>query len=677
MVLVALMVMTALQAKIVTFDFTNPAGLGITPSKTKSTGVNLSGTPYTVDGVTCTFVKVNKNNDSKLFTKSDSVSYELRTYADNTITFTAEEDITQIVAHGDAYPFKEMNEGVWLGTAKSVTLTAGSGTTKVTSFEITVGEEAVVWKPDTLSVSEAIQKIKDNDPIIKNTHYVKGIVAEMPFLAGVSYYCTYLRDVDNVTDSIEAFDFTKDANTKFTSIEEMQEQMSLGDTVLVFAKSLEYYATDGIYELKCGYLSKMEGKTSMVNLTSTYKYGFGAIAKDPVESSFPYEVILSKADAEDYEDALHFTINSSKEKGIAGTYTFGDESYIDNKEGTTPISGTLKLKFSEENGNYNLYELVATFMMAGNVYRIDSTYSLQGWYSDLSEPFALTDDVPFVPTDDQEITCAQAQEYALHVLADGATSGIPVYVIGYANNVQDPSGTQQTFYLDDVQGGKKVVQSYYGNLPAGKKVVNGTKVRLYGNLMHYVKGSDHTAEIKNGTVEILEGGEDLPREITLEEVPAGAITVAEAVEIAKALNMPAPTGTSDTSDVVVVYGYLTKIDKNGDYSSKFKNESFFMDDVPAQPDKFYDFSAYRCSLEAAAIVGDQIFVEGRLIKYVGGDYTKYQIIEGKGHFVALSTALHEIAAKMPSAQVKKVLYRGKLYIMRAGAVYDVNGNKMK
>ena len=98
----------ALMADAVTYDFTTAASLqamNITPPTTENNGVNLSGTPITINGVTMTCVK-NANTDTRIWAKTDG-SYELRTYNTNTITFTASEPITTIEAKGSNVKFNE------------------------------------------------------------------------------------------------------------------------------------------------------------------------------------------------------------------------------------------------------------------------------------------------------------------------------------------------------------------------------------------------------------------------------------------------------------------------------------------------------------------------------------------------------------------------------------------
>lgn len=251
----------SMNAKQVVFDFTNPASLGanpaITPSATKSTGVNISGSTFTVDGVVMSSAKVNKSNDNKIFTKSDAVSYELRMYGDNTLTFTATENITAIEFAGDAIDFKEFTGKTWVGEALSVTVTANS-TCKISSATLTIGEAAVIWTPDTISTAEAVELAKNGD---KHDHFVIGVVHGEPF-------CTYafkdkvsfwMHDAANAADTLEFYDGMGKGNEKWESLDAAKEELRIGDTILVYAGSLQPYhpkeAAEGvyIYEIAGGY----------------------------------------------------------------------------------------------------------------------------------------------------------------------------------------------------------------------------------------------------------------------------------------------------------------------------------------------------------------------------------------------------------------------------------------
>jgi hypothetical protein len=110
------------------------------------------------------------------------------------------------------------------------------------------------------------------------------------------------------------------------------------------------------------------------------------------------------------------------------------------------------------------------------------------------------------------VTCAQAVELT-NALADGGTSTETYTITGYITevigSVSTKTGTpQQSFWMADEKDGGQVFQAYYANLPEGVSAfVKGSKVKITGQLMKYVKNGAVTPEIKNATVVILEAGE--------------------------------------------------------------------------------------------------------------------------------------------------------------------------
>lgn len=106
-----------------------------------------------------------------------------------------------------------------------------------------------------------------------------------------------------------------------------------------------------------------------------------------------------------------------------------------------------------------------------------------------------------------EVTCAKAVELT-NALADGASSEDNYSVTGFITEiVSSVSRNQQSFWMADTQDGGKVFEAYWANLPNGVSEFNvGSKVKITGKLMKYVKDGNVTPEIKNATVEILDGG---------------------------------------------------------------------------------------------------------------------------------------------------------------------------
>ncbi len=126
-----------------------------------------------------------------------------------------------------------------------------------------------------------------------------------------------------------------------------------------------------------------------------------------------------------------------------------------------------------------------------------------------------------------DITCAQAVQLT-NALEDGATSAETYSVTGYITEVfGNVSRNQQSFWMADTKDGGKVFEAYWANLPEGvSEFKAGMKVKITGNLMKYVKDGNVTPEIKNATVEILEGGSDDGGSGGGGDTPEGDVTIA-------------------------------------------------------------------------------------------------------------------------------------------------------
>ena len=211
------------------------------------------------------------------------------------------------------------------------------------------------------------------------------------------------------------------------------------------------------------------------------------------------------------------------------------------------------------------------------------------------------------PVEGTPVTCAEAVELT-NALADGGTSAETYTVTGYITEViGNVSRNQQTFWMADTQGGGRVFEAYYANLPEGVSAFAvGMKVKITGQLLKYVNNTSGqvTPEIKNATVVILEdGGGETPPPV----VDGTPVTCAEAVELTNAL---ADGGTS--AETYTVTGYITEVVGNVSRNQ----QSFWMADAK---DGGRVFEAYYANLPegvSAFAVGMKVKLTGKLLKYV-------------------------------------------------------------
>jgi hypothetical protein len=107
-----------------------------------------------------------------------------------------------------------------------------------------------------------------------------------------------------------------------------------------------------------------------------------------------------------------------------------------------------------------------------------------------------------------EITCAKAVELT-NALTDGATSTETYAITGYITEVVGKvDKNQQSFWIADTPDGGQVFYSFWANLPEGvENFTKGSKVKITGQLIKFMKNGAVTPEMKNAIVEILDAGD--------------------------------------------------------------------------------------------------------------------------------------------------------------------------
>ncbi len=201
------------------------------------------------------------------------------------------------------------------------------------------------------------------------------------------------------------------------------------------------------------------------------------------------------------------------------------------------------------------------------------------------------------------VTCAEAVELT-NALADGATSTDTYTITGYITEVVGSvSNNQQTFWMADTKDGANMFEAYWANLPEGVTAfVKGSKVRITGKLIKYVKDSKVTPEIKNATVEILEAGDGGGG-----STEGIAVTCAEAVELTNAL-----VDGATSTDTYTITGYITEV-----VGSVSKNQqTFWMADAKDGENMFEAYWANLPEGVTAFVKGSKVKITGKLMKYV-------------------------------------------------------------
>ena len=651
----------AFAATSVTMDFGDPTAYGYAKAGNGEFTQVTDGQTITKEGVVAT-VNFTSGNGFRFFTHSTAGTVNLRGYVGATLTVTppSGKKILKIKANGTNLntTYLAAGEGkisgtAWEGEADAVVFDVIKSTVQINTLTVDfgdAGEAPVVTKIDTIGVSDAIARINAGN---KGECYVLGVVAGDPFTLGNNGPAFYMTDIANAADSLEGFKIGKDANTPYASAEAMAADFGMGDTILIYAAGLDKYKE--IYETTSGYFCKVVGKSAAVVLD----WATGTAYRE----STGWTLEIAKGN-NDQNNLVNLKINSTKKDAIAGSYPLvaGSEIVLNGAK-TAITAGNVKVTFKEIGVNsLNIYNVQATFTVGDKVYRIMSDVEFYA-VDENSEEIALVGDRPFKPTEGQEITCAQAREYALS-LASGTTGDVKVTVVGY---VTDLFSNGVTFWMDDQQGSAKTFQAYMVKTvqPAGVGLKNGAKVKVTGYVTNF---SGTTPELKDGAVEIVEGGE---------QIVATEVTVADALAAAKDLEQ-----NKTSEGVYAITGYISAIAE--EFKADKGNMSFWMSDN--LNDAAQEFQAFRvsCTEDMAAKLrpGAKVKVTAKITHFhqdakpatdteeAKPERTIYETVQGGTVELLAVSGVEDVMSNAPAV---KFIENGQIYIIRNGVRYNLQG----
>lgn len=653
----------AFAATSVTMDFGDPTAYGYAKAGNGEFTQVADGQTITKEGVVAT-VNFTSGNGFRFFTHTTAGTVNLRGYvgAKMTVTPPTGKKILKITAAGTNLNTTYLAEGdgkikgtSWEGEADAVVFEVIKSTIQINNMTVVYGEAGdtpPVTKVDTIGVSEAIARITAGN---KGECYVKGVVAGDPFLLGANGPAFYMTDITNASDSLEGFKINKDANTPYADVATMAADFGMGDTILIYAAGLDKYKE--IYETTGGYFCKVLGKSSAIVLD----WAIG----NAYQEADGWTLQIDKAN-NDNKNTIEFKVLSSKKDGIAGNYPIVASASWLTLDGTKSAiaAGSIALTFKEVGQNsLNIYAVQATFNAGDKIYRLKS--DAEFYASDASgEEIVLVGDRPFKPTEDgQEITCAQAKEYAMS-LASGATGEVKVVVVGY---ITDLFSNGVTFWMDDKKGSAKTFQAYMVKSiqPASMGLKVGALVKVTGYVTNY---NGTTAELKDGAVLIVEGGEP---------ISATEATVAEALAAAKALEQ---NKTSEATYAIT--GYISDIVES--FKADKGNMSFWMaDNLGEHPQEFQAFRV-TCTEELAAklLPGAKVKVTAKVTHFHQDakpatetdaekpERTIYETVQGGTVELLAESGVEDIFGDVKAA---KLIENGQIYIIRNGVRYNLQG----
>ena len=469
----ALMAVVAVNAAQVVFDFTNPEGLGIT-APAAGAGTNITDA-VVYQGVTMTAT------DGSTATRvwNSSGVYDLRVYKNGTLTFAAEEAITAIEFAGKNINLSEISGKSWTGSATSVKFTA-TATCNINTVKVYVGEEVVVWTPDTVSVSEAIALVGNND---SHDHFVKGVVMGAPFITYANFggkASFWLADETNANDSIELYDGLGVNGAKWATLYEAQSTVLVGDTVLVYAGALSLYTAKNFYEITGGYYVETLGHNPDA-----------VVPEEPVELA-PDTITVAEALA--IGNALEDNKSTDVEYVVAG--------YAHNPKGPNEGYTDQTWYMADEPGAYGefsayqcepdrLVEEGDYMLVRGKILKYVGSFTT----IEISRGTAVHGEAPEIIA--IEVSVAEALEIAQALtpeLKKSETTAETYAVKGFIVNVKDAE--KKTYYMADEADAYGVFQAFKC-ASVDYEVAKGDLVIVTGKISTYHGQNDNGEEYYN------------------------------------------------------------------------------------------------------------------------------------------------------------------------------------
>lgn len=276
----------------------------------------------------------------------------------------------------------------------------------------------------------------------------------------------------------------------------------------------------------------------------------------------------------------------------------------------------------------------------------------------------ITDgDAPVVPVDDSDVTFLPADFEGQGQAATLETPGGAVSATKNGVTVATDNGFGHNLALRVYAGGHfsitstteqigKIKFQFYSTYDGGmdeEVVVNGMSF-------------DVSSMAKQARIEKIQIYFGEAQKIELEP-----ITVAEALDIAKALN-PEKGKSATTAEKYAVKGYVVGI-------SATKENTFYLAD---EVDVRGDFQAYQCSsIDREVSEGDLVIVTGKIQHYYGegdkGEYHNYEIANG----ALVHAEVDGVENITLGVEAKKVMMEGVVYIVRDNKLFNLQGVQIR
>ena len=580
------------------------------------------------DGVKIVFDKANGQTAPAWYEKG------LRLYAKNTVTISANSNITEITFNWEKQGSKDFAKltanvgnyshpsstgaGTWTGSAKEIVFTVGEkGQLQLNTLSVFTGEggstpetpeepeepetptepetpetpgtteleipaEALSWNIpaeaiDVLQAREICAGLANNEKS-GTKYYVMGYVKELHSkyhasgMEGYGNATFYMENVKgaNSADDFLAFQVMGKNGEKFTDM----DAVAVGDFVVVYGELTNY---NGTYE------TTNKGSAYIWNSTNAAFAG-GETPETP-----------------DTPDTPDTPATGTEIKGMK----YADAYYYEDSEGHGFWDFDLYVALDEESYEYTYPELYIMVDVAKSKTALNGTYGLYWAGVWMSENDSV-------------------------VSEEGATTG--------------------SLTIQNV--GNEGQYSFKGSFVA----TNGKTYTFNETVDVWAFDYDNLEEI-----ELSESTSGTPDTPDTPDTPKDMLTCAEAANIAAAENYK---GTAD----VTVYGFVVEIlkEKVDDKTGRNK-QSFWMSDTKGGEHQFQAYYAF--VPENFFKVGDQVAVTGILQNFNG----TIEIADGEAVLLEETTGVEDVVVKK---NILKVIKNGQMYIIRDGKAYNVLGAQL-
>ena len=577
------------------------------------------------DGVKIVFDKANGQTAPAWYEKG------LRLYAKNTVTISANSNITEITFNWEKQGSKDFAKltanvgnyshpsstgaGTWTGSAKEIVFTVGDkGQLQLNTLSVITGEggstpetpetpeepetptepetpetpgtteleipaEALSWNIptgaiDVLQAREICAGLGNNEKS-GTKYYVMGYVKELHSkyhasgMEGYGNATFYMENVKgaNSTDDFLAFQVMGKNGEKFTDM----DAVAVGDFVVVYGELTNY---NGTYE------TTNKGSAYIWNSTNAAFAG---------------------GETPDTPDTPDTPATGTEIKGMK----YADAYYYEDLDGNGFWDFDLYVALDEESYEYTYPELYIMVDVAKSKTALNGTYGLYWAGVWMSENDSV-------------------------VSEEGATTG--------------------SLTIQNV--GNEGQYSFKGSFVA----TNGKTYTFNETVDVWAFDYDNLEEI-----ELSESTSGTPDTPDTPDTPKDMLTCAEAANIAAAENYK---GTAD----VTVYGFVVEIlkEKVDDKTGRNK-QSFWMSDTKGGEHQFQAYYAF--VPENFFKVGDQVAVTGILQNYKG----TIEIADGEAVLLEETTGVEDVVV---NKNLLKVIKNGKMYIIRDGKAYNVLGAQL-